>query len=142
MARDPKVSIDFEGDPDVERILRHYDTSRPNYLVPPPLKPGESCICRFCDKEITPEHFQNIESEIRRKYCFKWQIHEQCADHMEAIADRQTTGLLSERKAAEKRAQSMLQQQGQPEEQEKPQVGKKQIGRPPSKRKRIGGGGR
>jgi len=67
-----------------------------NWMLPPPPKPGEIIHCRICGQAMYPKDFSNIPS-IRQKE-FKWQQHYTCMMNMFDECDRQTPGLLSERK--------------------------------------------
>lgn len=66
------------------------------YMVPPPPKPGEIIICQHCGKPMYPEDFSK-DPKIR-KHEFKWHIHYACEQEIWDMVDRQTPGLLSERK--------------------------------------------
>lgn len=66
--------------------------------VPTPPKKGEIIFCQMCGKPLLPEHFS--KEEYKRKREFKWQIHPQCFDAMNDMADRGVPGLLAERKKA------------------------------------------
>lgn len=67
-----------------------------NYMVPPPPKPGEVIICQQCGKPMYPEDFS--KDPVVRKHEFKWHIHEACEKEIWDLVDRQTPGLLAERK--------------------------------------------
>lgn len=67
-----------------------------NSLVPPPPKPGEIIICQHCGKPMYPEDFHS-DPKIRR-HEFKWHIHYACEQQIWELVDRQTPGLLAERK--------------------------------------------
>ncbi len=67
-----------------------------NYRVPKPPKPGEVIICQHCGKPMYPENFSK-DPKIRR-HEFKWQIHHACEQQIWDLVDRQTPGLLAERK--------------------------------------------
>ena len=67
-----------------------------NYMVPPPPKPGEIIICQQCGKPMYPEDFSK-DPKIR-KHEFKWQIHHSCEQQIWDLVDRQTPGLIAERK--------------------------------------------
>ena len=67
-----------------------------NYLVPPPPKPGEVIICQQCGKPMYPEDFSK-DPKIR-KHEFKWHIHHTCEQQIWDLVDRQTPGLMAERK--------------------------------------------
>ena len=66
------------------------------YLVPPPPKPGELIICQQCGKPMYPEDFSK-DPKIR-KHEFKWHIHHACEMQIWDLVDRQTPGLMAERK--------------------------------------------
>lgn len=66
------------------------------YLVPPPPKPGELIICQHCGKPMYPEDFS--KDPAVRKHEFKWHIHQKCEEQIWDLVDRQTPGLLAERK--------------------------------------------
>ena len=66
------------------------------YLVPPPPKPGEVIICQQCGKPMYPEDFSK-DPKIR-KHEFKWHIHHACEMQIWDLVDRQTPGLMAERK--------------------------------------------
>lgn len=67
-----------------------------NYMVPPPPKPGEIMYCIQCGKPMLPENFSK-DVKIR-KHEFKWHIHWECEQKIWDQADRETPGLLAERK--------------------------------------------
>lgn len=67
-----------------------------NYMVPPPPKPGEVIICQQCGKPMYPEDFSK-DPAIRR-HEFKWHIHHECEKQIWDLVDRQTPGLIAERK--------------------------------------------
>ena len=67
-----------------------------NYLVPPLPKPGEIIICQQCGKPMYPEDFSK-DPKIR-KHEFKWHIHYACEQQIWDLVDRQTPGLMAERK--------------------------------------------
>lgn len=67
-----------------------------NYMVPPEPKPGEYIYCIQCGKKMLPEDFSK-DPKIRR-HEFKWHIHWECEQKIWDQADRQTPGLLAERK--------------------------------------------
>lgn len=67
-----------------------------NYMVPPPPKPGEYMYCIQCGRPMLPEDF-STDPKIRR-HEFKWHIHWACEQRIWDLADRQTPGLLAERK--------------------------------------------
>jgi len=67
-----------------------------NYMVPPPPKPGEVIICQHCGQPMYPEDF-STDPKIR-KHEFKWHIHWKCEQEIWDLVDRQTPGLLAERK--------------------------------------------
>lgn len=67
-----------------------------NYMVPPQPKPGEVIICQHCGKPMYPEDFSE-DPKIRR-HEFKWHIHYACEQAILNMLDRQTPGLLDERK--------------------------------------------
>ena len=69
----------------------------PNYLVPPLPKPGEYIICQQCGKPMLPEDFSK-DPKIR-KHEFKWHIHWGCEQQIWDLVDRETPGLLAERKS-------------------------------------------
>jgi hypothetical protein len=66
------------------------------YLVPPPPKPGEVIICQQCGRPMYPEDF-NSDPKIRR-HEFKWHMHWECEQQIWDLVDRQTPGLMAERK--------------------------------------------
>lgn len=66
------------------------------YLVPPVPKPGEIIICQQCGKPMYPKDFSK-DPKIR-KHEFKWHIHWDCEQEIWNMVDRQTPGLLAERK--------------------------------------------
>ena len=66
------------------------------YLTPPPPKPGEIIICQHCGRPMYPEDFSK-DPKIRR-HEFKWHIHYACEQQIWDLVDRQTPGLLAERK--------------------------------------------
>lgn len=66
------------------------------YMVPPPPKPGELIICQQCGKPMLPEDFSK-DPKIR-KHEFKWHVHHDCEMQIWDMVDRQTPGLLAERK--------------------------------------------
>jgi hypothetical protein len=66
------------------------------YMVPPPPKPGELIICQQCGKPMYPEDF-STDPKIR-KHEFKWHIHWACEQQIWDLVDRQTPGLMAERK--------------------------------------------
>ena len=66
------------------------------YLVPPPPKPGEVIICQQCGKPMYPEDFS--KGPKIRKHEFKWHIHHACEMQIWDLVDRQTPGLMAERK--------------------------------------------
>lgn len=68
-----------------------------NYLVPPPPKPGEIMICQHCGKPMMPEDFS--KNEKIRRHEFKWHLHWACEQALLDLVDRQTPGLLAERKS-------------------------------------------
>ena len=68
-----------------------------NYMLPEPPKPGEYIRCRICNKIMKPEDF-NKDTSIRKKE-FKWQIHWDCQQAQFDKCDRETPGLLAERKS-------------------------------------------
>lgn len=65
-------------------------------LVPPPPKKGEFIICQQCGKPMLPEDFSK-DPKIR-KHEFKWHIHHACEENIWDLVDRQTPGLVAERK--------------------------------------------
>ena len=67
-----------------------------NYMVPPPPKPGEYIYCIHCGKAMLPEDFSK-DPKIR-KHEFKWHIHWECEQKIWELADRQTPGLIADRK--------------------------------------------
>ena len=67
------------------------------YMVPPPPKPGEVIICQQCGKPMYPKDFSK-DPKIR-KHEFKWHIHAECEKQIWELVDRQTPGLLAERKS-------------------------------------------
>lgn len=67
-----------------------------DWMVPPPPKPGEYIYCIQCGKVMLPEDFSK-DPKIRR-HEFKWHIHWACEQAIWDQADRQTPGLLAERK--------------------------------------------
>lgn len=67
-----------------------------NYMVPPPPKPGEVIYCIQCGKPMYPKDFS--EDPKIRKHEFKWHLHWACEQAIWNQADRETPGLLSERK--------------------------------------------
>ena len=67
-----------------------------NYMVPSPPKPGEVIICQQCGKPMYPEDFSK-DPAIRR-HEFKWHIHYECEKQIWDLVDRQTPGLIAERK--------------------------------------------
>lgn len=67
-----------------------------NSMVPKPPAPGEYMICQQCGKVMYPEDFS--EDPKIRKHEFKWQIHYKCEQEIWNLVDRQTPGLLAERK--------------------------------------------
>ncbi len=66
------------------------------YLVPPPPKKGEIIICQQCGKPMLPKDFSK-DPKIR-KHEFKWHIHWECEQNIWDLVDRQTPGLVAERK--------------------------------------------
>lgn len=66
------------------------------HMVPPPPKPGEVIICQHCGKPMYPEDFSK-DPKIRR-HEFKWHIHYACEQDIWNLVDRETPGLLAERK--------------------------------------------
>ena len=66
------------------------------YLVPPPPKPGELIICQQCGKPMYPKDFS--KDPAIRKHEFKWHIHHDCETQIWDMVDRQTPGLMAERK--------------------------------------------
>lgn len=67
-----------------------------NYMVPPPPKPGEVIICQHCGRPMLPEDFS--KNPATRRHEFKWHIHEACEKQIWDLVDRQTPGLMAERK--------------------------------------------
>ena len=67
-----------------------------NYMLPKPPKPGEYIRCRICGKIMKPEDFSK-DTGIRKRE-FKWQIHWKCQQAHFDRFDRETPGLLAERK--------------------------------------------
>lgn len=68
-----------------------------DWMVPPPPKPGEYIICQICGKVMMPEDFS--KDQKIRKHEFKWHIHYQCELNIFDQLDRETHGLLAERKS-------------------------------------------
>lgn len=64
--------------------------------LPKPPKKGELMYCQICGKPMYPEQFSKIESQRKRE--FKWQIHGECFQYLDNLADQSVPGLLSERK--------------------------------------------
>ena len=67
-----------------------------NYMLPKPPNPGEYINCRICGAIMKPEDFSKDISIRKRE--FKWQIHWQCQQAQFDRCDRETPGLLAERK--------------------------------------------
>jgi hypothetical protein len=67
-----------------------------NYLVPPPPKPGEVIVCQQCGRPMYPKDFSK-DPKIRKRE-FKWHIHNACEQQIWDLVDRQTPGLIAERK--------------------------------------------
>lgn len=66
------------------------------YMVPPPPKPGEVIICQHCGRPMYPQDFS--EDPKVRRHEFKWHIHNKCEQEIWDLVDRQTPGLMAERK--------------------------------------------
>jgi len=67
-----------------------------DYLAPPPPKKGEVIICQQCGQPMLPKDFSK-DPKIR-KHEFKWHIHHACEQNIWDLVDRQTPGLVAERK--------------------------------------------
>lgn len=70
--------------------------------IPTPPRRGEVIICQMCGQPLLPHQFS--KEIYKRKREFKWHIHPQCFEQMEAMADRGVPGLMAERKRAEEAA--------------------------------------
>lgn len=68
-----------------------------NYMLPEPPKPGEYMRCRICGQIMMPQDFSK-DPKIRKQE-FKWQHHDNCKQIMFERCDRETPGLMSERKS-------------------------------------------
>ena len=79
-----------------EELTQEEKRKGQGYMVPPLPKPGEIIICQQCGKPMYPEDFSK-DPKIR-KHEFKWHIHYACEQQIWNLIDRQTPGLLSERK--------------------------------------------
>ena len=79
-----------------DQLIAEENAKGQNYMVPPPPKPGEYIYCIQCGKKMLPEDFSK-DPKIRR-HEFKWHIHWACEQSIWDQADRQTPGLLAERK--------------------------------------------
>ena len=67
-----------------------------DYLAPPPPKKGALIICQQCGKPMLPQDFSK-DPKVRR-HEFKWHIHSACEQSIWDLVDRQTPGLMAERK--------------------------------------------
>ena len=78
------------------------DTSISQFLngkdggIPKPPRRGEIIRCLVCGEPMPPSAFSKIPAVRKRE--FKWQCHEKCINYMLDVCDRETTGLLAERK--------------------------------------------
>lgn len=79
-----------------EQSLQEELSKGKNYMVPPPPKPGEYIYCQICGHVMKPEDF-DPDPKIRKQE-FKWHIHNKCRMNVFDQLDRQTPGLLAERK--------------------------------------------
>lgn len=89
-----ELNPDLEHGNQATDYLKQVKNKR-NGCVPKPPLPGEYLHCQHCGKVMMPEDFHPNEIIKRRE--FKWQLHYRCMQEIEALCDRQTTGLLSER---------------------------------------------
>lgn len=82
---------------EVSRYIQNQakDTTRPNWAVPQPPKPGEVMHCQQCGKPMPPEGFS--QNSFVRKREFKWHLHAACLEELDNLVDRRTPGLLAER---------------------------------------------
>lgn len=79
-----------------------------NYMLPDPPKPGEYIKCRVCGKIMKPEDFSKDTATRKRE--FKWQIHWKCQQAQFDRCDRETPGLLAERKSGLRAGRQLPQQ--------------------------------
>ena len=68
-----------------------------NYMLPKPPAPGEYIVCRVCGQIMKPEDFSKDAATRKRE--FKWQIHWGCQLAQFDRCDRETPGLIAERKS-------------------------------------------
>lgn len=64
--------------------------------APKPPKRGEIIKCLVCGRPMPPSEFST--NPIIRKREFKWQCHDACMQNMFATCDKETPGLITERK--------------------------------------------
>lgn len=81
------------------RDLVEEEKRKGKYRQPPPPKPGEYIRCQQCGEIMLPENFD--KDPVKRKWEFTWHMHWKCREYCLSLVDRQTPGLLSERKAKE-----------------------------------------
>lgn len=89
-----ELNPDLKYDSQATDYTKHVREKR-NGCVPTPPQPGDILYCQHCGKAMMPEDFSSNELIRRRE--FKWQLHHRCMLEIEALCDRQTVGLLSER---------------------------------------------
>lgn len=92
---DPNALAQYVGE-NANAFAQETDSKGRNSAVPKKPPKGQLIYCSWCGKPMYPEDFS--KDPYKRKKEFKWQLHWDCQQKMMFECDRNTAGLLEERK--------------------------------------------